>query len=78
MASWKIMKSGVVQQKDHQMSVGMMEIFDTEDKVVRYVRSKFAITIIEMKSQQSFSLKNPNLTKRRCTAAASFSWKNQI
>lgn len=33
------------------MSAGMMGTFDTEDKVVRYVRLKFVITIIEMKSQ---------------------------
>lgn len=50
------MKNGATQQKDHQMNARMTEIFDTEDKVVRYVRSKFDITIIEMKSQQSFSL----------------------
>lgn len=40
-------------------------------KVVLYVPKIYDIVIIEMKSQQSFSL-TKSRTKRRCTAAAYF------
>ncbi len=54
--------------------VSIAEVFHNlpEDKVVRYVRSKFAITIIEMKSQTGLSTQQNPEWKRRCTVTASF------